>query len=194
MSDCEGCPDVPYPSMPKGVSPTQKDILRGLPDGTSNNPLPEHPDVVYSEFWGAYMGGSPESHLVNIILLMPEGFDRIRVHPDGSLEYEKKLDDFEPPSPIDGYECDPENQWLFKPLWQSCSWRNYKVALKKKCQCIDVLAKCTVNFHWIKFEDCLRCTARLPIESPKKPVKKTLKSLRLPNLDRSSKPTKSDTA
>lgn len=189
MTDCEGCHEVPYPTLelPKGTSPTRKDVFKGLPDGTSNDPLPEHPDIIYGDSWGAYTGGPPESHLVNIILLMPEGFDRIRVHPDGSLEYEKRPDDWESPSLIDGYERDSENPWLFKPLWESCSWRNYKIALKKKCKCVDVLARCTVNFHWVKFEDCLRCTARLPIESPKKPIKKTRQSLRLPDLDRNSK-------
>ena len=140
------------------------------------------------------MGGSAESHLINIILLMPEGFNRIRVHPDGSLEYKKDSTAFEPPSPINGYERDPENQWFFKPLWESCTWRQYKIAYKKKCQCIDIIAKCAVNLHWVTFEDCQKCRARIPIKVLEKPVRKTIQSLRLPDLDHNSKSTKSDRA
>lgn len=176
------------PDMPKGVAPAYEDIIRGLPDGTSNAPLPDLSDVTYSEAWGVYVGGPPETHLVGIIMLFPEELSgQILMRTDGSIEYKKDPAAFEPPSPINGYKRDSENQWLFKPLWESCTWRHYKVAYKKRCQCIDILAKCAVNMHWVTFEDCQKCLARIPIKTVKKPVPKTRQSLRLPDLDRNSR-------
>jgi len=195
MSDCKGCPDSVYPStpdVPKGVVPSHEDVIKGLPSGTSDDPLPDLSDVMYSEVWGVYTGGPPETHLVGNVMLFPEELSgQLQMHADGSIEYEKGLDSFEPPSPINGYERDSENRWLFKPLWESCTWRHYKVAYKKKCQCIDILAKCAINMHWVTFEDCQKCRARLPIKAMKKPVPKTIQTLRHPDLDRSSKLTKS---
>jgi len=170
-----------------------EDILARLPQGTSNEPLPELPGLTYSHIWGVHLGGGPEDHLVSVILTIPKGFDRVFAHPDGSLEY-KKLDGFEPPSPLDGYRRDSKNPLLFKPLWMSCAMRYYGVVVKEKCKCIDVIAKCSINMHWVQYEDCLKCQARLPIKSPEKPVKKTRQNLRLPNLGCNSKSTKSDRA
>jgi hypothetical protein len=188
---CEGCPDVPYPpapDIPKNRSPNRDEILKRLPQGTSGDPLPEKPELTYNHVWGVYLGGTPEDHLVSVIFVIPEGFDRIIAHPDGSLEYTKKgLDGFEPPSPINGYERDTKNPWLFRPLWESCVMRHYGIVVKEKCQCIDVIAKCSVNAHWVRYEDCLKCEARLPIKSPMIPVHKTRATLRLPTLGRSSK-------
>jgi len=187
---CRTCPDTPYPSAPDnpvGVVPTIDDTLEGLPDGTVGGPLPDVPGIKYCDTWGVHTGGFAEDHLVSILFATPEGIDRFGIHPDGSIEYEKGLDDFEPPSPIDGYERDPENHWFFKPLWESCAWRHYKVALKEACQCIDVLAMCTANRHWVRYKDCLRCKCRLPIRNRPTIKHKTIQSLRLPDLDHSSK-------
>lgn len=188
---CKGCPDSVYPPtphVPAGVVPTYEDAIQGLPDGTSDDPLPDLSDVVYSEVWGVYIGGPPETHLIGNIMLFPKELSgRILMHADGSIEYGKRLDGWEPPSPINGYERDPENQWLFKPLWESCVWRHYKVAYKKRCQCIDIIARCSINSHWVTFEDCQRCRARIPIKQTLKPVHKTINTLRLPEVGRSSK-------
>lgn len=189
-ASCEGCPDTPYPStksVPKDQAPELKDVLARLPQGTSGGPPPEKPGHTYSKVWGIHLGGGPEDHLVSVILAVPEGFDRIVVHPDGSLKYKKGLDGFEPPSPINGYERDSENPWLFRPLWESCAMRYYGIVVKEKCQCIDVTAKCSINSHWVRHEDCLKCEARLPIKSPLVPIHKTRQNLRLPVLDHSSK-------
>jgi hypothetical protein len=188
---CAGCPEGAYPSAPKTPigSPVMspKEILEGLPSGTSNNPLPELEGVLYSKVWAVDQGMFAEGHLIQIVLTIPEGSRLIGSRPDGSIEYKKEAGDFEPPTSLDGYERDSENQWLFKPLWESCSWRHYTTMLKTKCQCIDVLAKCTVNGHWVRYEDCLRCKSRLPIARYTPPKKKTRASLLLPDLDHNSK-------
>lgn len=197
MSDCKGCPDSVYPpaqDILKGVIPTHEEAVRGLPGGTSNEPLPDLSGVAYSDVWGVYIGGPPETQLVGNVMLFPEELSELLMHPDGSIEYKKGADDFEPPALINGYERDPENQWLFRPLWESCTWRYYKIAYKKACRCIDLVAKCTVNMHWVKFEDCQKCRVRIPIKTPKKPVCKTIQSLRLPEVGYTPKSTKSDRA
>jgi len=187
---CEGCPDVAYPpapDVPTGQTPSTEDVFKRLPGGTSGGPLPEKSGLIYSDVWGIHLGGTPEDHLVSVVLAIPEGFTRIFVHEDGSLEYKKGPDDFEPPNPINGYERDLKNQWLFKPLWKSCAMRYYGVVVKDKCKCIDVTAKCSVNSHWVKYEDCLRCKARLPIEVPLVPIHKSRQNLRLPDRGHNSK-------
>lgn len=187
---CKGCPDSVYPpapDVPKGVIPSYEDVVKCLPGGTSDAPLPDLLDVVYSDAWGVYIGGPPETHLIGNVMLFPKELSELLMHSDGSIEYKKGSTAFEPPSPIEGYERDSENQWLFKPLWESCTWRHYKVAYKKKCRCIDLIARCTVNMHWVRFEDCQKCQARIPIRVIEKPVRKTIHTLRLPDLDHNSK-------
>jgi len=186
---CEGCPGSVRPAPNVSINHHQidtKSILDGLPDGTTKE-LQELKDVVYSKIWSVDVGKFAEGHLAQIVETVPGNLDRISSHADGSLEYEKGLDDFEPPSPIDGYERDSENLWLFRPLWESCTWRHYTTMFKQKCQCIDVLAKCSVSGHWVKYEDCLKCQSRLPILNQPFPKKKTRATLRLPDLNRSSK-------
>lgn len=191
MSDCKGCPDVLPPGFtrPPDATPDWKPsgMPTGLPECTSNEPLINTPEVRYSEAFVIYAGGSHEEHLASMLAAIPKGFDRVAITPDGLIEYEKGLDDWEPPSPIDGYLRDSKNQWLFRPLWESCRWRQYGVAIKSKCQCLDVIARCTTSGCWVKHTNCLECGARLPIREKVNPVKKTIQSLHIPDLDRSSK-------
>jgi hypothetical protein len=188
MSDCTGCGE-PYPSAKEveiGTMPDVSDSFKGLPTGTSKE-LPKLPGIVYSEVWAVPMSQYTDDHLSYIGMTVPEGFEFVRTNGDGCIFYEKEPGGFEPPGPIDGFECDPENQWFFRPLWESCSWRHYTTIAKTKCQCIDVLAKCSVNSHWVKYADCLKCKSRLPLKNRLYPVKKTRANLRLPDLDHNSK-------
>jgi hypothetical protein len=188
---CQGCPEGVYPSAPStplsSVTSDYKELLAGLPEGTTNEPLPELEGVIYSQVWAIDQGMFTEGHLVQIVLTIPGRPKHIGCHSDGSIEYKKGPDDFEPPSPINGFKRDPENKWLFRPLWESCTWRHYTTMLKTKCQCIDVLAKCSANEHWVRYEDCLECKSRLPIPNYTSPILKTRANLRLPDLDQSSK-------
>lgn len=190
IKPCKGCPDSVYPSAPQVDArkiPTLVDTLEGLPDGTYDGPLLAKEGVKYCDVWAVPVGNYFEDQLVSIIFAIPEGIDRIGVHPDGSIEYTKKgPDDWESPSPIDGYERDQENKWLFRPVWESCTWRHFRVALKEACQCINVLARCTANHHWVTYKDCLRCKCRLPMRTRPLIEVKTVKTLRLPDLDRNS--------
>jgi hypothetical protein len=190
-NDCQGCPEGEYPSAPSTPLKSQmtdpKELFAGLPGETTSEPLPELEGVIYSEIFAVDQGMFAEGHLVQVVLTIPGQPEHIRCHPDGAIEYKKGVDDFEPPTPLDGFRRDPENLWLFRPLWESCSWRHYTTMLKTKCQCIDVLAKCSVNGHRVKYKDCLRCRSRLPIPNYTVPEEKTRASLRFPNLDRNSK-------
>jgi len=165
-SECEGCP---------GPRPTPS-------DGGVAPEAPGRPLRASGQGWVIWTGGPPEAHLAALAFVLPHGLLHIRVHPDGSIEYiGKRLDDWEPPSPIDGYERDAANQRLYRPLWKSCQCRYFSVKVKEKCQCLDVIAKCgnpqaKVVDEFVKCVDCDQCEDRVAISEPFVPKRKTLHS------------------
>ncbi len=171
MRDCKKCPESIYPEE----TVTREDILKGLPDRTSNTPLPELEGV--GKVWIIYTGGPPEAHLSSLRYITP---DNIKVGHTGSLEYQKKSDNFEPPKHIDGYQRDKENDHLFLPVWKSCVVRHFNLSSKSVCNCVDVIARCGKTFQIVKCADCDQCEYRVKIPELKRPVKKTLKSLQYP--------------
>ena len=89
--------------------------------------------------WVVYTGGTHQRHLAMMRHTLSPGYDRVTFHDDGSIEYRKGPDDWEPPSPIEGYERDPKNPLFFRPLWKSCTWRMYGTEVMAACQCLQVL-------------------------------------------------------
>ncbi len=84
---------------------------------------------------------------------------------DGSIEYPKGEDDWEPPRDINGYLRDPDNKWRFVPLWPSCSLRVQMAVLKANCGCIDVIMRCNnpqcaVFAQRIPYTTCINCPVR----------------------------------
>jgi len=164
-SGCEGC-SQPHQTPPSGgVAPEAIGrSRRGSGQG-----------------WVIFTGGPPEAHLAALAHVLPQGYDRVTVHHDGSIEYAKGLDDWEPPSPINGYERDAANPLLFRPLWKSCRWRRFSVRVTDNCQCLNVVAKCghpmSPNVdEFVKCEICNRCECREEIKPRPIPQKKTLHS------------------
>ncbi len=163
-SDCEDCPKPRQsPSVGVVAPEAQGRPLRALGQG-----------------WIAWTGGPPEAHLASLCFALPPGMLHVRVHPDGSIEYiGKRLDDWEPPSPIDGYERDAVNQRLYRPLWKSCQRRYFSVKTKEACQCLDVIAKCgnpqaAVVDELVKCWLCNQCEDRVSIPQLSVPKRKTL--------------------
>lgn len=161
VEDCKGCSGSPS-HAPEPLSENIGRSVRGSGQG-----------------WIVFTGGPPEAHLGALRHIVPKDFDRVVIHPDGVIEYTKKgLDDWEPPSPIDGYDCDVVNPGLFRPLWKSCQCRSFSVIVKR-CQCLDVIAKCdnplaaNVN-EFVQCETCDQCEQREEIPTPLRPQKKTL--------------------
>ncbi len=187
---CEGCPDTPYPFGPQSLStnPSEgfEELSKNLPKGTSGGPLPEADGIEYSVFWAAQLGQYAEDQLSQIGTTFPVDV-QICVSNTGDIKYEKGPDGFEPPGPINGYERDEEDPWLFHPIWESCTYRHYTSLFKTKCQCVDVLAKCSISDHWVGYEDCLKCGSRCPLETYREPIKKTRHNLRMPDLDHTPK-------
>jgi hypothetical protein len=87
-------------------------------------------------------------------------------HDDGSIEYPKAEKDWEPPRDINGYVRDPNNKWLFHPLWTVCGLRYQMAFLKANCGCIDVIMRCN-NPQSPEFgarlahETCAKCPVRI---------------------------------
>ncbi len=87
-------------------------------------------------------------------------------HDDGSIEYIKAEGDWEPPRDINGYARDPNNKWLFHPLWPVCGLRYQMAFLKANCGCIDVIMRCN-NPQSPEFgarlahETCAKCPVRV---------------------------------
>jgi hypothetical protein len=138
---------------------------------------PTIPDVIMPEKmpnvgWVIYTGGPPERHLSMMQHTLPKDYTRGRFLPDGSLQYENGPDGWEPPSPVEGYERDAEDAWLFRPLWKSCQLRMYGTVIKESCECIQVLAVCShpetkLNEHGeVTFDMCETCPWRSPIPVP----------------------------
>jgi hypothetical protein len=140
--------------------------------------------------WVLYTGGPPERHLAMMQHTLPDGYQYGRFLPDGSIQYEKGPDGWEPPSPIEGYERDAEDQWFFRPLWESCQLRMYGTVVKEACECIQVLTVCShpetkLNEHGeVTFAMCQSCPRRVPILVPITPKRTPLpESFRLPESD-----------
>lgn len=121
------------------------------------------------ERWVVFTGGEPEQHLAMMQYTLPEDYTRGKFLPDGSIQYEKGLDDWEPPSPVEGYKRDTEDPWLFRPLWKSCQLRMYSTVVKESCRCIQVRAACNhpetpieVSGN-VTLEVCEACQHREPI-------------------------------
>ena len=86
-------------------------------------------------------------------------------HPDGSIEYPKGEKDWEPPRDINGYVRDPDNKWLFHPLWVPCQLRHQTAFMKANCGCIDVIMRCNnpqaPEFQQrLPHEACAKCPVR----------------------------------
>lgn len=169
MSNCQGCPD------------TQ------ITFGKNRTVETSHP--LFRVFC---VGANGEPSFGELKLSIPPGYERIDINLDGVIEYKKDLDDWESPRPIDGYLRDSENPFIFRPQWVPCKSRLYSILVKDQCQCIDVIAECIHtpskdNKHrYVRYEDCEKCTCLRPYQRPK-PQKKTVSSLRVPNLRHSSK-------
>ena len=163
-SDCEGCPEPPQTPSNGGVA----------------SEVPGRPPRASGQGWVVWTGGPPEAHLASLCFILPPGMLHVRIHPDGSIEYiGTGPDDWEPPSPIDGYERDAVNQRLYRPLWKSCQYRYFSVIVKEKCQCLEVIAKCgnpqAANANeLVKCGLCNQCGDRVAIPQSLVPKRKTL--------------------
>jgi hypothetical protein len=153
MMGCQDCPNQPANEQGEPVAPA-----------------PILPKDKPTMGWVVYTGGTPERHLAMMQHTLPEGYTRAKFLSDGSIEYEKGPDDWEPPSPIEGYERDAENQWLFRPLWKSCQLRMYGTVVKEACECIQVHAVCShpevrLDDHGeVNYDVCKECPHRMPIQ------------------------------
>jgi hypothetical protein len=121
------------------------------------------------ERWIVYGGGFPEHPLAMMQHTLPGDYTKGKFLSDGSLKYEKGPDDWEPPSPVEGYERDAKDPWLFRPLWKSCQLRMYSTVVKEACDCIQVRAMCnhpeTGPSPMVDFEICEACQKRQPIQA-----------------------------
>lgn len=107
------------------------------------------------------------------------------IHDDGSIEYPRRDKDWEPPQTPEGYQVDPNNKWLFRPLWKECEGRLWGLRTKP-CGQIELKAYCQHNdcrqFNSrVSYDTCSKCplagvrmSNNAPpepktIEEPKKP-------------------------
>ena len=136
----------------------------GIPDAI----VPKKPAMG----WVVYTGGPPEVHLAMMQHTLPDDYTYGYFLSDGSIRYDQRLGDWEPPSLVEGYERDGQDSWSFHPLWESCQLRVYGTEIKEQCRCIQVVAVCshpeiTLNDHGeVTFTQCRDCPRRLPIPVP----------------------------
>lgn len=88
-------------------------------------------------------------------------FERPMFLSDGSIEYPPSQ---RPPPDINGYERDPKNHCLFKPLWNECGARMHGTKTKRS-GAINVVMICnnpqaTDYTKYLTHEQCLNCPVR----------------------------------
>lgn len=86
----------------------------------------------------------------------------VRFEADGTIVYDRRPEDWEPPRNINGYQRDPNDSFRFIRLWPPCPSRKEDVVRYPACGCINILARCG-NPHGDHFgkqithTDCLGC-------------------------------------
>ncbi len=186
MSDCKDCPERPTVHLKDEVYPNdrgQGEVYQAPEEETlvsTMEGLPERKGVLYNQTWVIYTGGPPEAHLFGINRIIPKAAKHIKVNSDGSIEYEKGPDDFEPPGPIDGFQRAKRDDHLFLPQWGSCVWRHFGVSFKTSCQCINVLSRCGKTSRMTSYAECEKCEDKIGIPEIVVPKTKTVESLKYP--------------
>ena len=174
-ADCEGCEHT-HPDdveISKNAKPIPADLtpdkIRWYTDKELSTTGPTGPTGP------VYLPPSvPRPDLKSIALTLPtESPEKIAdrtfkppiFHDDGSIEYIKGEGVWEIPKNITGYVRDPNNKWLFHPLWVPCQLRHQTAFMKANCGCIDVIMRCN-NPQAPEFmqrlgdETCAKCPVR----------------------------------
>ncbi len=174
-------------SKPCNDCPNQSETVESEP-GIPAADIPKKP----AKGLVIYTGGLPEHHLSMMQHTLPPDYTYGRFLPDGSILYDQRLGDWEPPSLVEGYERDGQDSWSFHPLWESCKLRMYGTEIKENCKCIQVISLCNhpevkPNDHGeVTYEMCQGCTHRTPIPVPLAPKPQSLpEPFRLPATDQS---------
>ncbi len=112
----------------------------------TGSPPPPPPNPPETPGPAAYTPGRPRPDLRAIELTLPpfvEGRDRpVCFDPDGTIVYEKRAGNWEPPRAINGYLRDPNNLWRFLPLWLPCQLRHQIAVRYANCGCIGLNMRC----------------------------------------------------
>ncbi len=163
------CHNSDCPLHKQSVTPEQCRACTNIhPDDVATHitlPLPAPPPVPPSE---------PRPDMAAIPLTIPAAdpvkdaertFQRPIFHADGRIEYPRREKDWEPPQNINGYVRDPDNKWVFHPLWVPCAFRHQTAFLKANCGCIDVICRCNspqspLFAQRLAHETCANCPVR----------------------------------
>lgn len=86
---------------------------------------------------------------------------KVKVNDDGSIEYDRASP--EPTHEITGYRRDPENPWVYWPLWAECQLR--MAGVKVKAEAVEIKMVCNnpalpLFMKFVKPLDCASCTQR----------------------------------
>lgn len=118
---------------------------------------------------GSFKSFDPEHPLAWAIRnsLPPAGtvYGRPTIHDDGSIEY-APVD--APPPTVKGFETDPSNPWLLRPLWPGCQARMTGVGkLKDGTLTLKMVCQQREAKHFGRLvapSDCQGCPFRVPPE------------------------------
>lgn len=105
---------------------------------------------------------------------------KANILPDGTIVYERKPGDFEPPRDHKGYrrksdDLRSDDAWVFIPDWPECPKRDLNQTRKTGCGCLLVEMTCKDKRspffgESVELEDCLNCalitTVRRRSENP----------------------------
>jgi hypothetical protein len=90
-------------------------------------------------------------------------------HDDGSIEYPHRGDEPGIPPDINGYQRDPDDTFLFHPLWNNCMFRLQGIDMLGKSGCIEVVmvcqyGRCKYYMKELQTKHCEHCQYRKPLQ------------------------------
>lgn len=82
-----------------------------------------------------------------------------KIHDDGTVEYDRKGTEPEPPPDIRGYRRDADNPFLFHPAWPDCSFRMQGARIDQNTGALQLVMVCNhpEAEHFGKYVSAVNC-------------------------------------
>jgi len=95
----------------------------------------------------------------------PPHIRRFRVEDDGSIVYERRKEDWEPPKDVEGFQRDQDDPWKFVSQWPECCHRSVQSNFAAGCGFVRLRMACThpdlnIADGQLTYQKCCQCLKR----------------------------------